>query len=287
MQFCFIMPVKAQQWRDYPFFVFNNGVRDEHYDTPEEQAELLKSLGYDGLEMRGIDGLDHMLRALDKQRLNLYALYININLDDEHQPYDMGLKEAFKSLQGRPAMPWFYITSRKYKPSSAENDVKAVPILQEIADMANAYGVRVMIYPHVNFWVDNVEDAVRVAEKVNRRNLGITFNLCHFLADQGVRADSSFLSLVGKAMPYLFAISLNGADHPTEAIMLSTDLWKHFIQPLGEGTYDTYQYLRVFMERGFKGPVGLQCYNVKESKPVHLEKSMRAWKTFQEKTAEQ
>ncbi|MEX2592024.1 MAG: sugar phosphate isomerase/epimerase family protein [Anditalea sp.] len=280
------MNVYAQEVNDYPLFVFNNGVKDEQYDTPEKQVQLLKSLGYDGMEKKGIDEFAETLDALDKKGLKLYTMYLNINLDDEEQPYDKRLKDVFKRLEGRETMPWFYITSKQYKPSSEENDAIAVPILQEIADMADEYGIKVMIYPHINFWVDNVDDAVRVAEKVDRPNLGITFNLCHFLADQGTKYDEAFIPTVEKAMPYLFAISLNGADKPNEELMQSSNLWQHLIQPLGEGNYDTYQYLNAFMERGFKGPVGLQCFNIKEEKQVHLKKSMDAWENFRKEIAD-
>jgi sugar phosphate isomerase/epimerase len=213
-------------------------------------------------------------------------MYLNINLDDEEQPYDKRLKEVFRMLKGGTTMPWFYLTSKQYKPSSKENDAIAVPILQEIADMAAEFGIKVMIYPHVNFWVDNVEDALRVAQKVNRRNLGITFNLCHFLANQGIKESEAFIPMVEKVMPYLFAISLNGADKPTEKIMQSNNLWEHLIKPLGEGNYNTFHFLNAFIERGFEGPVGLQCYNIKENKQVHLKKSMATWKKFQGKLAE-
>lgn len=286
MQLCCGLHLSAQQRPDNPFFVFNNGVEDKRYDTPEKQVKLLKSLGYDGMEKKGIDNFAETLQTLDKYGLNLYTMYINIDLDDEEQPYDKRLKEVFQKLQGRPTMPWFYITSKQYKPSSEENDPVAVPILREIADMAHEYSVKVMIYPHINFWVHNVQDALRVAEKVNRRNLGITFNLCHFLADQGTNAHSAFVPLVEKSIPYIFAISLNGADNPTAEIMQSPDRWDHFIQPLGRGSFNTYQYLNAFIERGFEGPVGLQCYNIREQKAVHLKESMSAWENFQRKLAE-
>ena len=273
-----IADVSAQRRGDFPFFVFNSGVKDELYDTPDKQAGLLKALGYDGMELNGIDGLSETLAALDQHGLDLYALYININLDDRMNPFDPKLPEVFRMLEGRNTMPWFYITSRNFKPSSSENDSIAVPILQEIADMAHSFGVKVMIYPHVNFWVDNVDDAVRVASKVNRRNMGITFNLCHFLADQGTRSEATFINTVERAMPYLFAISLNGADVPTAEIMQTRNIWKHLIQPLGEGSYDTFSFLEAFITRGFRGPVGLQCYNITGPREEHLKKSMNAWK---------
>jgi sugar phosphate isomerase/epimerase len=281
---CFSLTLRAQQ-TPIPFFVFNNGVKDSQYNTLEKQAQLLKTMGFDGMEMKGVDSLAETLVALDKYGLKVFTMYLNIDLDNERQPYDKELKDVFSQLKGRGTMPWFYITSKKYKPSSEENDSIAVRILREIADMANDYGIKVMIYPHINLWVNNVEDAVRVAEKVNRRNVGLTFNLCHFLADEGTNANTAFLPLVKRAIPYVFAITLNGADNPTEEIMKSGNLWQYFIQPLGEGNYNTSQYLNAFVERGFRGPVGLQCYNLKTEKSVYLKNSMSAWKNLQGKLA--
>src|SRR3546814_812177 len=192
------------------------------------------------------------------------------------------MKEVLAMLEGRPAMPWFYITMKIYKPSSAENDSLAVAILRELADMAAGYGIRIMVYPHVNFWVDNVDDAIRVIEKAGRPNLGLTFNLCHYLADQGTKAGETLIPAIERAMPHVFAISLNGADKPTPAIMKDPDKWQYFIQPLGEGDYDTFSYLNAFISRGFKGPVGLQCFALEEEKSSHLKKSMEAWKGFKE-----
>ena len=281
---CFSLTLRAQQTH-IPFFVFNNGVKDNKYNTTEKQAQLLKTMGFDGMEKNGVDSLAETLLALDKYGLKVYTMYLNIDLDNEWQPYDKELKKVFSLLKGRGTMPWFYITSKKYKPSSEENDSLAVRILREIADMASDYGIKVMIYPHINFWVNDVEDALRVAEKVNRRNVGLTFNLCHFLADEGTNANTAFLPLVERAMPYVFAISLNGADKPTEEIMKSGNLWQYFIQPLGEGNYNTTHYLNAFVERGFRGPVGLQCYNLKTEKSVHLKKSISAWESLQRKLA--
>ncbi|MEX2511376.1 MAG: sugar phosphate isomerase/epimerase [Cyclobacteriaceae bacterium] len=273
----------AQESDKLSFFVFNNGVEDKDFDTPEKQVDLLKKTGFDGMEKKGIDGLERTINALEDRDLQLFTIYININLDDEQHPYDPRLEEVFKLIEGKATMPWFYITSKKYKPSSSENDKIALPIIREIADMANKYGVKVMIYPHVNFWVHNVQDAIRVVKKADRKNLGLTFNLCHFLADTGVQSSELFPPLLEKSMPYVFAISLNGADTPTQEIINSGNLWNHLIQPLGEGDYNTFDYLKAFTDRGFDGPVGLQCYNIKEEKPVHLNQSMTTWKAYQKK----
>ena len=282
---CLNFSLQAQQVLDNPFFVFNNGVKDEQYDTIEEQMKLLLENGYDGMEKERLDNFDEVYSALEENNLNLYTIYVNVNLDEPEQPYDPRLEEVFRKIAGTDAMPWLFVTSKKYPPSSSEYDTLAVPIFQQIADMAQQYGIRVMLYPHMYFWIESVEDAIRVAEKVNRRNFGMTFNLCHYLAHKnraGVDPWAEFSTLAQQAMPFLFAISLNGADASDAD---QQDIWTSFIQPLGEGNFDTYRYLTTFLDHGFDGPVGLQCYNIKEDKAVHLRKSMQTWQEYQHRYA--
>ncbi|MGV8879180.1 MAG: sugar phosphate isomerase/epimerase family protein [Sphingobacteriaceae bacterium] len=274
----------AQWSKRYPLFVFNNGVVDAQYNTPEKQVALVKEMGFSGMEKEGIDGLTETLWELDKQQLKLYTMYININLDHPDQPYDPRLESVFKQLKGRGTMPWLYVTSSKSKPSApAEMDPVAIPILQKVADMAAKYKLKIMVYPHKGYWIQSVEDALRVVKKADRKNLGFTFNLCHFLAVEGLQADEKFIPLAEAAIPYLFAISLNGADVPTAAILASQNVWNAFIQPLGSGNYDTFKYLKTFISKGFKGPVGLQTYNIKADKTVHLKQSVQTWMAYMER----
>ncbi|MEQ9439148.1 MAG: sugar phosphate isomerase/epimerase family protein [Cyclobacteriaceae bacterium] len=272
---------------DNPFFVFNNGVKDSTYDTVEEQLQLLLDNGYDGMEKEGLDDFDPVAQALKEHHLQLYTIYVNIDLDHPEQPYDPRLVEVFEQIAGTSVMPWFFVTSQRYPPSSAEYDTLAVPILQELADLAQQYNLRVMLYPHRFYWIERVEDAIRVARKVNRPNLGMTFNLCHYLANRYTKEQDpleEFPALAREAYPHLFAISLNGAD-PTPAN--PDNVWESFIQPLGEGTFDTYAFLKTFLDLGFRGPVGLQCYGIDQDKAVHLKKSSQAWQAFQQRYAKE
>jgi hypothetical protein len=53
------------------------------------------------------------------------------------------------------------------------------------------------------------QDAVRLARKVGRKDVGVGFNLCHFLKLD----DERNLELrLKEAMPDLFAVSINGTD---------------------------------------------------------------------------
>lgn len=233
------------------------------------------------MEKNGPEMLAETLDELDRHNLRLYTIYLEVDLDDR-QPYHGEMDRIFRLLRQHNTMPWFYVTSDRYPPSSEQYDSVAVPILRELADMAHNHGLKIMVYPHHNFWVESVEDGIRVSRKVKRRNFGFTFNLPHYLAEQGVEAETRLKPLAEKAMPYLFAISLNGADRPTREIMKKDYLWDHFINPLGEGEFNTFNYLETFVDMGFEGPVGLQCYGIEQDKKVYLEKSMQVWKEYQD-----
>jgi sugar phosphate isomerase/epimerase len=113
-----------------------------------------------------------------------------------------------------------------------------------------------------------VEDAVRVAKKVNRTNVGVTFNLCHWLR---VDEEENMRSLMKLAMPYLFVVTINGADSGGEG-------WKHLIQTLDRGSFDTSRFLRTLEDCGYTGPIGLQGYDIGGDAYENLKRSMSAWR---------
>lgn len=260
-----------------PFFVLSNCVQCEEYPTPEAQAKVLDDLGYAGIAPSGTGGVDQMLAALDKHGLKLYALYVGANLDPDQPKYDPRLPQVIKTLKGRQTFIWLYVLSRKFKPSSSDGDAQAVAIVREIAEMAEESAIRVALYPHTGFYVARVEDAVRVAEKVDRPNVGVTFNLCHWLK---LDEPSSMKRLMDLALPRLFLVTINGADH-------DGDGWDRLIQPLDRGSFDVYGFLKTLKDLGYTGPVGLQCYGVPGDKHENLKRSIQAWQKLSERLAKE
>ena len=56
--------------------------------------------------------------------------------------------------------------------------------------------------------------------------------------------------------------------------------WDRLIQPLGQGAFDTRAFVQAFLDRGYRGPFGLQCYNIKGDREANAAASMRAWRGF-------
>ena len=253
-----------------PFYAFVNCFNGPRYASPEVRVQILKELGYDGISYSGTKGASEMLNALDAAGLKFFNTYVGLNLDAE-QKYATELIETITRLKGRDAMLWLFVTGRKHKRSSEEGDRIAVEAICEVADLAHKSGVKIALYPHTGFYAESLDDALRIAEKVNRRNVGVTFNLCHWLKVEGDKDPTKTLQ---RAMPYLFQVSINGADSGDTKTMN----WSRLIQPLGSGTYDVGGVLKTLKELGYAGPIGLQGYGVKGDSKENLKRSIQAWR---------
>jgi sugar phosphate isomerase/epimerase len=255
-----------------PFFAMNTGTNRKSFSAAQ-QAQMLKELGYDGIGYSGIDGIDEMLGELEERNLKMFSTYLGISIDPESRKYDPRLKDAIAALKGKDVLLWLNVTSKQFKPSSQEGDPFAVQVIREIADMAGQSDLKVALYPHVTSWVERVGDAVRVARKVDRKNVGATFNLCHWLKVEG---GQDMRPLMEAAMPHLFLVTINGADRGDTKQMG----WDRLIQLLDTGTFDAYQFVKTLKELGYDGPIGLQHYGMKGDARENLTRSMKAWRHF-------
>ncbi len=80
--FIFIHSVNAQQFKP-GFFCFEDAFLLSPDYTIENQAYLLKNLGFDGIELEGLDNADEKLRILEKYNLKPYMVYIQVDIDKE------------------------------------------------------------------------------------------------------------------------------------------------------------------------------------------------------------
>ena len=260
-----------------PLFVFNNALNKQ--DIPfipyKEQALMLKKLGFDGIEHRETDGIMELIDAFKNQGLKIYTDYLKIYIDQK-EPYLPEWKQIIPKLKGTRIILWVHIHSAKYKPSDETADEVIVQILQELADFAKPYGVRLAIYHHVAFLAEKVEDSYRLAQKIHRENLGSVFNLCHFLKTD---SEENLERVINLTLPKLFAVSISGADGGETKNMS----WDRLIQPLGKGTFDAYRVVEMLADKGFQGPIGIQCFNLKGAPEPYLMQSSEAWKSFKQK----
>jgi sugar phosphate isomerase/epimerase len=229
---------------------------------------MLKELGYDGVGHIWLDKVAERIKTLDDAGLRLFQITMTVNVAPGKEPYDARFKDVLALIKGRNVQ--FCLLVSGMKPSDQAGDAQAVKILREMSDLARESGAQLLLYPHQADWIERIEDSVRVAEKVDRPNVGVMFNLCHWL-----RVDKSrdYKPLLKQAMPRLWAVSINGADTCDEK-----PGWSRYIQPLDKGSFDVADFLKTLRELGYRGAVGLQCYGIGGDVREHLARSMDAWK---------
>lgn len=259
------------------FYAFNNSMRGQEPSDPAAQAGLLAELGYDGIEGYSLDELPGLAEEMHKRELKIATIYFKVDIDAEDKAYDQRIVEYLKTfLKDRGVILTVHLHSKRFKSSDPEGDAFAVPILRELADLAHAHGAKVAVYNHVNNWAESIDDGIRLSKKVNRRNFGAAFNLCHWLALEGETDMGERLDAIA---PYLLSVTLCGADGGAGAKGAS---WNKLIQPLDRGSFDNLAFLREIVRRGYKGPIGLQCYNISLPARDHLTRSIEAWSGFKQ-----
>ena len=254
------------------FFPFCIDWHDAKKRTFEQQAQMLKELGYPGVGHIWLDKIEERLATLDAAGLRLFQITMQVDFAPVPAPYDV---ERFKTvlalIKGRQVQ--FCLLCKGLPPSDSTGDMRAVEILRVMSDLARDSGAQLLLYPHQKNWIERIEDAVRVADKVDRPNVGVMFNLCHWL-----RVDSGrdYTPLLRRALPRLWAVSINGADERDDQ-----PGWKRNIQPLDQGSFEVGALLATLRQLGYQGPVGLQCFGIGGDVREHLARSLKKWRELQ------
>ncbi|WP_165227871.1 sugar phosphate isomerase/epimerase family protein [Aquisphaera insulae] len=256
----------------HAFFPFCIDWHDSKKRTMEQQAAMLRQLGFDGVGHIWLDNVPERLRTLDAAGLRLYQITMTIDITPGKPAFDPKFKDVLNEVKGRGVQ--FLLIVNGGKPSDPATDDRVAAVVREMSDLAKGSGAELLLYPHTGNVVERIEDATRIADKVDRPDVGAMFNLCHWL-----RVDTSrdYRRVLERAMPRLRAVSINGADEydPNPG-------WSHYLQPLDRGNFDVGALVRTLDELGYRGTIGLQCYGIEGDVADHLARSMGAWRKMRD-----
>ncbi len=241
--------------------------------TPEQQAGFAREFGFAGTVFDHAQQIPERLRALDEAHLQLFFLWLTVDISHGQIKYEPGMEAAIEALQGRGTVVWVAIQGDDAGGGAEERTIQAV---DRVSDLAARSNLRVALYPHYGFYLARFRDVVRVAERVGRSNVGVTFNLCHELRSG---FDPKFPQLLDEAIPRLYGVTVNGADRHGQD-------WSTLIQPLGRGDYDVTDLVRTITKAGYRGPFGIQCYGLKGDPAVYLKQSMATWRVVSMRAAQ-
>ena len=248
----------------FPFYAMDTGLRGPDVPTIEAKVALLKKLGYTGIDFTLSGQLPKMLEQLGQNGLELWAVYLSPSLEGG---LPANLEESVKLMKGRRTRIELAIGSKEFKPSDAAGDAKAVEMLKRASDMAADTGPVVSVYPHRGAWTERVDDGVRLARQIGRKNVGTNFNLVHW---KWLPQTKSLETLLTEALPHLMTVTINGMAGAK-------------IAPLDEGDYDVTEFMATVKKVGYRGPVGFQGYSIKGNSEEILSRTMKKWREIMAK----
>ncbi len=224
--------------------------------TVEEQAQVLKELGYAGMsqvyEAELGEKLEKRVRVFEKAGLKVKSVYVLAT----EKPM---VAKQVKALANRGAV--IELQVRTLSPEIVDS-------IRKTAEMAKGLKIKVAVYLHANFAVERTDQAVELVKEVGHENFGVMLNVCHFLhCERGVDLEEG----IKRVAKYLFFVSTNGAKVGGKG-------WGELIQSLDKGDFDQGAFLKLLKKYGYEGDVGLQGYRVKGDRKDNLRRSMGKWK---------
>ncbi|MCU0370589.1 MAG: sugar phosphate isomerase/epimerase, partial [Bacteroidales bacterium] len=244
--------------------------------------KLLKTIGFDGFEGFGYKDFFELKNALDKEGLSMPVNYVELDFEADGKLENTSANEikAMIKASAKGVLIYFHLHSNSYKDDKETGDKVITAILRELSDYSKSFGVKLSVYPHVGQYCETVAHSVKLAKMVDRKNFGATMNLCHLLKVEG---SEGIDGKIKEFAPFLFAVNICGADDG-ETKQFG---WDRLIQPLGQGSFDTYRFVKLLRDNGYIGPIGLQCYNLKGDAVETLTRSLEIWKGYKKQYAKE
>lgn len=254
-----------------PFFAMDTAARGK----PEACAAQLSELGYAGFGGRPVTAKAYAAE-LAKRKVAFTNAYHVTKFSHDSSELPVDLVQAIAALEGLDTTLWLGIQQvqlpKGLKAGPEAGDTVVVPALKKAMVLAKAKRVKVSLYPHTGFWAESVDACLRVSNAVDDPDLGVTFNLCHWLKVEGSERDP--IPVIKAALPRLNFITINGADGGDTRKLG----WDKLIQPLGRGSYDVKAFVANARAAGYRGPFGFQGYAIKMDSQDLLKETMTAWK---------
>ncbi|MBL7133997.1 MAG: sugar phosphate isomerase/epimerase [Phycisphaerae bacterium] len=265
-----VNPVQDMPWTTSHFAMTNWFYRYK-WAEPAAQIAILAERGYDGVMLSLKDDprrwkmLPAYLAAIKKHKVRLAAIHARFYIEDG--TYPQVIKDNLPLLKGTKVVLVPSVGSRKKLDRKDPKAVEmAVKILREMSDDAKKHGLGgIAPYMHIGNWIETIDDNLRIAMAVDRRNVGVMFHLHHWQA-VGNRDQDKLRADLTRAKPYLMIVVIQGTDK---------DKATHKI--LGEGTFDMVPLVRTLREIDYRGPLGTMGYTQSGDIPGKLDRAYKAW----------
>lgn len=241
------------------------------------RCQMARELGYAGVyESLDSDFDQRVLTDLAsvpaQMGVRVFGVYYTVDLHKAEQAQsdlarivgglgqDQTLELSVTASGGIPSRPEAALQSR------------LVELLGELLPLAAARRIRVLLYPHIWFYLERLEQAVAVVKEVGHPSLGVIFTGFHWYAVDG----SGLRERLAEALPYLWRANICGSRRLPQG----TAGLPATIECLDEGEMDNFSLLSLLDEMGFAGEIGLQGYSNGGDVYLKLQRSVLAYRSI-------
>jgi sugar phosphate isomerase/epimerase len=250
---------------------FNNSLGSYQFDA---RCEILRELGFDATYLTLFGEYEwSCLPALAtvQQRfgLSVAGVYASIDLAaDLDKPGAQRVLKIFEQLPENSDLELSIKCGDKSveKGSSAGDDL-ARRWLEPLLKSAERTHSRVNLYPHINCYVERVEDAVRLCKQIEHPALKTVFCGFHWFAVDG----KNLPARIALAAPHLNSVNICGCRHGGTVAGNS-------IEPLDSGTLDNFALLGLLRKHGYSGKIGFQGFSIGGDAYAALRRSLAAYR---------
>ena len=226
------------------------------------RCEMLAELGYDATYLTlwsdpAWADLDDLGACAARNGLGVAA--VNVTAD---APFDGG--ESLRIVEMIRALECTSTVEIAIR--NADGDGEALRFLERALGAAEESGVRLLLYPHTFFWMERIQDAVRLCETLRTDRLGIVFPAFHWYAVEG----DDLRAALASAAPYLGLVNICGSRPVSGQYFPAT------IEPLDSGEFDNFALLGALRSFGYDGMVGVQGYGIGGDAYEHFRRSIVA-----------
>ncbi|OYY61327.1 MAG: xylose isomerase [Burkholderiales bacterium 28-67-8] len=220
----------------------------------EAQCQMIKKIGYDGLHFSAWDGLrwdtvQQIVGAKARHGIEVTGIYTVLDLrHGAADPRNSGILKMLETLQECTTVNLSIRgAGAGIQPGSAEGLAPVSAWLKDALAICERRGFDLLLYPHINFWMDTHSVAVSLAQDLDHPNLGIVFTGFHWYAQEG----GNPLTVLQACLPYLRQVHLSGSRRsPLGFGKVAT------IEPLDVGECDNLAIIGLLKRLGYAGPMG-------------------------------
>lgn len=252
-----------------PLYVYDFELKQ--YSIPQRVA-FLDSLGFSGITFPVNNANDfatlnsYLSSISNHNKFKISAIFTSFSFVENNKNKGVWRLLTDK-IKGKNIKLWMIFNGGK------PNNSQIIDSLKTIADYTAKAGVEMVIYPHDNTIIPDMKSSVEIIEQAKINNVFTSFHLCHELRAGNA---NKLLEIGRKYVPYIKLASISGADYMVP--YQHTSNWNDAIKTLYAGNYDTQEFVQVLAQIGYKGPMFLHTFGIKEPSPAErLSKSIIKW----------